>query len=222
MWVAISRAIKSKADQACGLMLDIGCGDKPYEINFLPFVDTYFGLEYSPKSGYRGNRADVAGDAAALPFADETYNTILCTEVLEHVKNPENVISEIARVLKPEGIVITTAPFVFPKHDAFDYFRYTNDGLAVIMERHGLEIVEVQPLSGTGITLAMMINLYIFDIGFLWTKWLYPIGLILRPIIWLLIFLVNLTGWIIDKIIPSDHMSFNHLTVAKKTLPVAT
>ena len=217
-WVRtrLDDAISNHAHLAHGVLLDIGCGAKPYERKFEPHIETYIGLEYSPESGYRGNKADFCGDAAALPLADESVDTILCTEVMEHVPNPEKTIAEFARVLRPGGTVITTAPFVYPIHDAYDFFRYSPDGLAAIMKRHGLTVEEVKPLSGTAVTLATMVNLYWYEIGFIWTKWLYPIGLILRPLLWLLCFIVNLVGGLFEIIIPSEHLSFNHLTIASK------
>lgn len=217
-WVRIrlDRAIASHAELAHGVLLDIGCGVKPFEKVFEPYVDKYLGLEYSPESGYRGNRADFCGDAAFLPLADGSVDTILCTEVMEHVPHPEKTIEEFARVLRPGGTVITTAPFFYPIHDAYDFFRYSPDGLAAMMKRHGLTVEKVEPLSGTAVTLAAMLNLYWYDIGFIWTKWLYPIGLILRPVLWLICFIVNVLGGIFEKLLPSKQMSFNHLTIAKK------
>jgi SAM-dependent methyltransferase len=217
-WVRtrIDDAIKSYANNAQGVLFDVGCGIKPFESIFAPFVESYIGLEYSPESGYRGNAADFCGDAAKLPLADECVDTILCTEVMEHVHDPERAISEFARVLRPGGIIITTAPFVYPIHDKYDFFRYSPDGLAAIMKRHGLEIEKVEPLSGTAVTLAVMFNLYWYEIGFVWTKWLYPIGLIIRPILWLSCFLVNVLGRMFEILLPSNHLSFNHLTVARK------
>ncbi len=217
-WVRtrIDDAIASHANRAHGILFDVGCGIKPFEATFAPFVDKYIGLEYSPESGYLGNKADFCGDAAFLPLADECVDTILCTEVMEHVPDPEKTIAEFARVLRPGGTIITTAPFFYPIHDAFDFFRYSPDGLAAIMKRNGLEIEKVVPLSGTAVTLAAMFNLYWFDVGFMWTKWLYPIGLILRPLLWLACFVVNLLGGLFEKLVPSNHMSFNHLTIARK------
>ncbi|HLA96660.1 MAG TPA: methyltransferase domain-containing protein [Pyrinomonadaceae bacterium] len=212
----IDHAIASHANLAHGVLLDVGCGVKPYEKIFRPYVENYFGLEYSPQSGYRGNKADFCGDAAFLPVADESVDTILCTEVMEHVPNPEKTIEEFARVLRPGGTIITTAPFVYPIHDAYDFFRYTPDGLAAIMKRYELEIEEIKPLSGTAVTLAMIFNAYWFGIGFIWTKWLYPFSLILRPLLWLLCFVVNLLGGLFEILLPSEHLSFNHLTVARK------
>lgn len=209
-------AIASYAHLAHGVLLDVGCGLKPYEKVFLPHIEKYIGLEYSPESGYRGNKADISGDAALLPLADECVDTILCTEVIEMVSNPEKAIAEFARVLQPGGIVITTAPFVYPIFDESDFFRFGPGGLKVMMERHGLTVEDVKPLAGTAVTLAAMFNIYWCDIGFSWTKWLYPVGLLLRPLLWLGCFVINLLGGLFERVIPSTHMSFIHLTVARK------
>lgn len=223
-WVRrrIDDAIRAHASTAHGVLFDVGCGRKPFEKTFAPFIDRYIGLEYSPESGYLGNKADVCGDAAFLPLANESVDTILCTEVMEHVSDPEKTIEELARVLRPGGTIITTAPFFYPIHDAYDFFRYSPDGLAAMMKRHGMEIDKVQALSGTAVTLAAMFNLYWYELGFIWTKWLYPVGLILRPILWLACFLINVIGGIFETIIPSNHMSFNHLTIARKPLVQST
>lgn len=217
-WVhrRLNEAIAAHANLAHGKMLDVGCGAKPYKRIFSQYVDEYIGLEYSPESGYRGNKADFCGDAAALPLADESVDTILCTEVMEHVPDPEKTIEEFARVLRPGGTVITTAPFVYPIHDAYDFFRYSPDGLAAMMRRYELTVEKVKPLSGTAVTLATMFNLYWYEIGFVWTKWLYPVGLILRPFLLLICFTINLIGGLFEFIVPSHHLSFNHLTIARK------
>lgn len=212
----IRDAIVRHADRAHGILLDIGCGMKPYEPVLSPHVDRYLGTEYSPESGFRGNKADFCGDAMLLPVADESLDTILCTEVLEHLPDPEAAIIEFARALRPGGTVITTAPFIYPVHDNWDFFRYSPEGIATMMSRHGFEIEKIEPLSGGGVAVAFMFNMFWFDFGFMWTKWLYPFGLLLRPLLLLLVFLVNILGWIADAIISSPQMSFNHLTIAKK------
>ncbi len=214
--VRIDKAVEESAALAHGVLLDVGCGVKPFEKLFESHVEKYLGLEYSPESGYRGNKADFCGDAGYLPLPDKSVDTILCTEVMEHLPDPERAIKEFERVLRPGGTVITTAPFFYPIHDAYDFFRYSPDGLKVMMERAGLRVDTVKPLSGTAVTLAAMFNAYWFDIGFMWTKWLYPIGLVLRPLLWLLCLIVNITGGVFEKLIPSAHMSFNHLTIAHK------
>ena len=217
-WVntRLRKAVAANAHLAHGMLLDVGCGLKPYQKFFEPFIEKYVGSEYLPESGYRGNTADLCGDAASLPIGDESIDTILCTEVMVNLADPETTIAEFARVLRTGGTLITTAPFVYPLHDTNDFFRFSKDGLAAIMKRHGLAIQKVVPLSGTAVTLAVMFNLYWYDVGFMWTKWLYPIGLVLRPLLWLLCFAVNVLGGLFELLLPDERLSFNHLTVARK------
>ena len=217
-WIVrrLKRVIRENAKYAHGTMLDVGCGLKPHARVFAPYIDKHVGLDYSPVSGYRGNCADVCGDAAALPFADGCFDTVLCSEVLVDLPDPEKTIAEFERVLADNGTLITTAAFVHPVHDRNDYFRYPPDGLAVIMRRHGLTVERVVPTSGTAVTLAAMINLYWYDCHFLWNKWLYPIGLVLRPLLWLLCFIINMIGGLFELILPDKLLSFSHLTVARK------
>ena len=217
-WIVrrMRRAVRDHASVAKGRMLDVGCGLKPHESVFAPHVTEHTGIDYSPGSGFRGNRADVCGDAAYLPFADSSFDTVLCTELLVDVPDPDRVITEFARILKPGGVLITTAAFVFPVHDRNDYYRFSPGGLSTIMERHGLTVDRVVPMSGTAITLAAMTNIYWYDLHFVWNKWLYPVGLALRPVLWILCFMINAIGGLFEIILPDQLMAFNHLTVARK------
>jgi SAM-dependent methyltransferase len=212
----IGSAIRRFAHLASGRLLDVGCGNKPYAAFFDGRVSSYVGLEYSPESGFFGNKADLAGDAMRLPFADETFDAILCTEVLEHLPDPEAAIAEFARVLRPDGLLLVTVPLIFPIHDQRDFFRFTDRGMAAMMSRNGIEVSHSEPLSGGGITCAMLLNLYFYDLLFLWNKGLYAIGLLLRPFLLILVFLINIAGWIFDRIFSSPQMAFNHLTVGRR------
>lgn len=62
----------------------------------------------------------------------------------------------------------------------------------------------------------MLFNLYWFETGFLWTRWLYPVGLVLRPLLWLIAASVNLAGGLFERLLPSAHLSFNHLTIGTR------
>ena len=73
---------------------------------------------------------ETIGDVHSLPFEDESFEFILCTEVLEHLHTPHQAIAEMKRVLKSGGALVLTTRFVFPIHDApHDYYRYTEYGL---------------------------------------------------------------------------------------------
>lgn len=122
--------------------LDIGCGNSPYSKYFPKRV----GVDIE-----KSKNADILGDAHALPFKDKTFNFVLATELLEHTKDPQKVINEIWRVLKPNGKLILTTRFIFPLHDTpNDYYRYTKYGLKQLLrEWYISEIKEETDTIGT-------------------------------------------------------------------------
>ena len=82
-----------------------------------------------------------------IPRGDETFDAIVCIAVLEHVENPEEVIPEFFRVLKPGGVVIATIPFLQPEHKVpTDFQRYTRDGIVRLFACRGFEVIESRPL----------------------------------------------------------------------------
>ncbi len=72
---------------------------------------------------------DFASDASALPMADQSVDVVLSLELLEHVPDPNSVLAEIARVLKPGGTVMVSVPSTVPRHDDNDFWRFTAQGL---------------------------------------------------------------------------------------------
>lgn len=128
-----------KKHQDNGLTLDLGCGYTAYEKYFPNRVG--FNIQPGPK-------VDVVGDAHSLPFKDEEFDNILCTEVLEHLHSPEVAISEMKRVLKREGKLILTTRFIFPLHDVpNDYYRFTKYGLKHLFKKW--KILELKEETGT-------------------------------------------------------------------------
>ena len=82
-----------------------------------------------------------------IPQPSHSFDTVICIAVLEHVENPEEVTAEMFRVLKQDGYLIAAVPFLQPEHKApTDFQRYTRDGLAALMGRHGFIVEEIKPL----------------------------------------------------------------------------
>lgn len=76
----------------------------------------------------------VIADAHRLPFRDKSFDLVICRFVLEHVYDPQKVISELSRVLKKEGIVYVDVPFLQPHHDSpLDFWRFTLPALKTLM-----------------------------------------------------------------------------------------
>jgi len=126
-----------------GRLLDVGCGIRPYALIYDEVVDQSIGTEvaYSP---HGTAAADVICSADSLPFPDESFDTILCTEVLEHTRRPWLAIGELARVACAGSHVIISVPFIYPEHEApNDYWRFTVNGIRSLCEDVDLHILEV-------------------------------------------------------------------------------
>jgi SAM-dependent methyltransferase len=96
-----------------------------------------------------GPGVDFVADVSALPFADGTYDIVLSTQVLEHVRDPQRVIAEMARVLKPGGWLFLTTPQSSPLHNLpYNFFNFTNLGLRLLFENAGLNIGKEVPQGG--------------------------------------------------------------------------
>jgi len=117
-------------DAFCGIKpgttLDLGAGDCPYK-HKVPHTE-YFSLDIR-----RDCNPNIISDAHSLPFGNSTFDTVISTEVLEHIKNPEIMISEMLRILRPCGICIVSSPFLYPLHPRMngyflgDFHRFTLD-----------------------------------------------------------------------------------------------
>jgi len=89
---------------------------------------------------------DAFGDAQEIPFANEIFDSCLCTEVLEHVPDPMIVLKEIRRILKPGGRVLLTVPFAVELHQTpYDFWRFTPFGLQQLFKSAGFEVERITP-----------------------------------------------------------------------------
>jgi SAM-dependent methyltransferase len=155
------RSASRLAPLAHGELLDIGCGTKPYEEMFRPFVSQYVGLEHPATRGGR-EKVDVWGSADDLPFPDGSFDTVVALQVLEHCEDPAQVLAEAHRVLRPDGLVALTTPFLWPLHEApRDFFRYTPYGLIHLLEQAGFEHAQVQPVCGYWTTAGLGFSYYL-------------------------------------------------------------
>jgi SAM-dependent methyltransferase len=88
---------------------------------------------------FSGKNVDIIAEAEYLPFADKTFDVVICTAVFEYIRRPNTVMSEIRRILSPSGLLYIEVPFLQGVHagsyaDSKDYYRYTLEGLNVLCE----------------------------------------------------------------------------------------
>src|SRR5215213_1224735 len=131
---------------AKGNFLDLGCGNKPYESLYRPLTSSQVGCDIIQSDKHR---VDVICPVTELLFSNGTFDTVLCTQVLEHVFEYDKMMNEIFRVLKPGGHLILTVPFAWELHEEpYDFFRYTKHALKQLFEQTGFEIDYIKPNGG--------------------------------------------------------------------------
>jgi len=159
------RHLRQDAGELQGRLLDVGCGNQPYRPH-LPRVTFYIGLDYPTTQALQDfhTRPEVYGDARRLPFADGSFDAILCAQVLEHVNQPAAVLREISRVLKPGGAGILSVPFIYNVHvGPYDFFRFSPYGLQELLQQAGLRLKILRYQGGVGTAVVQLLHNWVFS-----------------------------------------------------------
>ena len=130
------------------VLLDIGSGKS----DFLALTEKFnlCAVDFYPYHGV----SVVTNIGGELPFKDISADIILLTNVLEHVEEPNVLLSECRRILKPGGILLGTVPFMIQIHQRpYDFYRYTEMNLVYLFEKHGFARAEIIPVSNLYILL---------------------------------------------------------------------
>jgi SAM-dependent methyltransferase len=140
----IERSIAILAPELRGDFLDVGCGTQPYR----PYFGHIEKITACDFDASRGN-VDFSCPADKIPLDDMCMDSILCTEVLEHVPNPLAVWNEFHRLLRPGGKVLLTTPMYWPPHELpYDFFRYPEHGLRRLIDDSGFRLLSIIPRGG--------------------------------------------------------------------------
>jgi SAM-dependent methyltransferase len=162
----LTEILTDLAPRAKGQLLDVGCGQKPYERIFRPYVDSYVGVEFQETftrtNSSKTGQPDFVYDGKTLPFASKSYDTVLSIQVLEHTPTPGPLIVEMSRVMKDDGLLILTAPFSFRLHEEpDDYFRYSPHALRRLCADAGLSVTHMEPRGGLFSVIGHKLNSYL-------------------------------------------------------------
>lgn len=191
-----------------GRLIDIGCGEKPYRHLLAPWVTEHVGVDHEG-TPHDGSNVDLPGTAYAIPVPDGSFDSALCTAVLEHLEEPEAALRECSRVLAAGGVAVYTVPFIWHLHEEpRDFYRFSKHGLRYLFEKAGFEIVELKALSGFWVTFGQLLvyNLYRANRGPLrWFRIVDAAGLLVQGL-----------AYALDRMDRTEQWTWMYLVVARK------
>lgn len=189
-----------------GKCMDFGCGIQPYK-RLLPAVE-YVGVEIETENKRKGV---IYYDGHKLPFKNEVFDSVISSQVFEHVANIDEIVVELKRVLKSGGVMLITVPFAYPRHcEPFDYRRWTLQGIKIFFEEAGFEFIESEASSGYWECIAQFKNVY-------WAEEVKAMTISCRIFKTLSMIYNNIAGGVVGRILPySDKLYLDNVIVVRK------
>jgi SAM-dependent methyltransferase len=199
--VAASRVEETEraiASHATGRVLDVGCGRMPFRESVLRHAASYEGLDREARRDGVAYLTDVV-TMSGVPR--DSFDTVLCLEVLEHVPSPQRALGAIREVMRPGAKLVVTVPHLSRLHEQpHDYWRFTEHGLRAIAEAAGLEVVELRPHAGLASFIGHQASTLLLGL-----TWQVPVvrqvALVLNRAV-----LVPVPRWI-DRVIDPSHLA---------------
>ena len=215
------RSVKEIIPKGSGICLDVGARDS----NFKEFIISQ-GYKYLSIDLDMHSCLNVVADGCCLPFVDDCLDCIVLSQVLEHVHDPQEMVKEVTRVLKPGGLVVGGVSFLEPFHNS--YFNLSHRAVENILQRAGLVNICIE----TGVTGAVLIwariigllgskNLRMFSTV---TRFAFPVKYLLKTGYWairLIRFIQRRDMTIFDQNV-QDHYEAIALSIAGHILFSAT
>lgn len=135
---------------AHGNLYDLGCGNVPLFEVYKVYVDQICCVDW-PNSLHKAKHLDLEADLSKpLEVDSRSADTVILSDVLEHIYKPEVTLGEANRILRPGGCLILNVPFLYWIHEQpHDFFRYTEYALSKLVQDAGFEIVELKRLGGS-------------------------------------------------------------------------
>ena len=133
-----------------GRLLDLGCGKVPLFSAYKDYISENICVDWVSslhKNEYLDFECDIT---EPLPFQDKEFDTIILSDVLEHIPKPEGLWSEMSRILAVDGKIIMNVPFFYWLHEQpHDYYRYTEFSLRRFAENAGLKVIRLESIGGS-------------------------------------------------------------------------
>lgn len=184
-----------------GNVLDIGCGQSPYRFLLDPANTRYYGIDIIQAKDFGYDNPDITSfDGKNIPFGDNMFDAVICTEVLEHVQEYQYLIDEMHRTSKKNADLIVTIPWSARYHYIpYDYFRYTPSSLRTMFSKFSDIIIKPR---GTDIAVIGSKMIVLFFRGLIpdrpWKMIFLPVFLLCSPLLIIAVLMAHLAlifGW---------------------------
>jgi len=172
----LKKQIAELSDFIKGRVLDIGSGPNGGRYKNLFSASDYVTLDINPDYN-----PDIVGSAEKIPEQDSSFDSIVCFQVLDDLKDPLKAVKEMHRILKPGGYGLISVPQSNELHDEpHDYWRFTKYGIGALLSEAGLEVVKILPRGGFLTLKSQMTIRYFIDLLDLYNRKL--LGRLLGPL----------------------------------------
>ncbi len=170
---------------------------------------------YNEGHPHDNEHIDVFYDGKEIPFPDAHFDSILCSEVFEHIFNLPEILQELHRVLKQNGRMLVTCPFVWNEHEVpHDYARYSQYALKDLFTKAGFEIEQFEKSGNYRLAITQLKVLYNYNharrmLGnFVLSRWFFKS---------FFVFLPNIYGLFLNSILPKDDSLYlNNIVLVRK------
>ena len=184
-----------------GVCLDIGSGNSPYKKYLINQIDEYIAVDKQETHKHMFSNSKEKfkdADIKNLPFKDNYADTILLTQVLEHIDDPFKALDEVYRVLKKDGILILSVPFIYQTHAApYDFYRFSEFALRNIIKKYEFKEIEFIHQGFLGTTVVSIINGFVWEIA---SRNKFLRNTLLLPLLLMFFSISNILGLILDRI----------------------
>lgn len=130
-----------------GKIIDIG--GKKYKKRSDPKLDLKFVNEFLYLNTDKSTNPDIIANAEKIPCESEYFDNILLIEVLEHLENPKKVLKECYRILKKNGVLYMSIPFLYPIHaDPYDFQRWSPTKINLVLKKLNFTNIQIYNMGG--------------------------------------------------------------------------
>lgn len=162
-WLAYDmseRQLASYAPLYKGVLYDLGAGESAYKPFFLRYADRYVAVDWA--DSLHDIQADVIADLnGPLPIESAVADTVVSLSVMEHLREPQRMLDESFRILRPGGHIVVQVPWQWWVHESpHDYFRYTPHALQYLFGKAGFEDIAIAPMGGFASMMVLKANYF--------------------------------------------------------------